>query len=1138
MARMRYLHAQVEEMKRPHEPPAPSSALSSSSQNPLAQTTTPSPPPEARVDADSQDDPPESQYHQHDQEMVEDALPPVSAASPAKKTKKDEQEDLTRRWKELLVELVDPLLKYWDRTVGVYPEDHRVKTFNYCQCRSLAEALVLHGLFPTSPLKPRMAISIVLLDFYQALCQHSSDADPQYVRAVLVNLQRILTLTSIQGEALQDPIRRALGQSLQWYDALVVQIDRYLLAKVDRMKATLPPLPDTVSTLSSPLRLSTALSMVSPSSINTSGSSSAIDPSQPSVPQPALRSVEAPLDVSQIEPGTVGQPRSDARLQYGSAHSYLQRLCPACFGGRLFGRSFQVGGDIHIAIDGNFHHRHLKSRGDGTLFCESSWVLLKEAVDVVGQRIDAARAKPPKPRVEVVPDDVVNADQESYKAAHGDKHRASSDAFDERGIMALVCRHDIPLFFASIDTPGEQQKYAVALLEALFAMLPFNAPVAALYDVACVLDRSINLYDMISNSILLRLQLVTTVMHAYGHQWVCQLYYNPRLRVGLGITDGEGVERLWSRLRKLIGIERRASRATRLRILDRQCDAIARDLRQGLRKWIQRRLYKNIQKKETDAVRTIRRNGSSERNGNGRRKLKPQFARDQIDSLEAEIAEVKATIKKMPFPPADATFILPKLEDLHHRLKGEAAQLYTSLNLDDRFPELCDVPLDYLHTLMLARDTKVVIRKKVIGTFFEWDRVDSAVGGAHEAIGTKVHQATRNAITKRAPVIENLIRKFIQFVTQLKKDHKAHYRIPIPERLPTQLALLWDMETSHLWEDVWILQTETPPKWLVNEGVRKGIQAVLNLDRCAEDRVRLSHEATNLCAWFRDELQPSIAKFISTFSDLNYATDILSVLTDTLDVLADTLDILADTLDIFTVLINTLFGAVGDLSYLADILNFHTGTPAAPMDDSDDEIEFIGENNTAEAIALRDVIEEDSEDEEETMTLIWEAPLPLSTDFMLSAAVAQYVFPRQTRAANSPRTFKPPSSRFAAIFNVNQYRRIDNSNARLDDECVNGCAGLLQQAFGAREVNYAILPSFVVPQILQPDYATTPAWSISKRSEYWLKSTWVIPIHDKSMEHWALAVVRVDIEEILIFDSFANRAFISKWVPNIQRVVH
>ena len=45
-------------------------------------------------------------------------------------------------------------------------------------------------------------------------------------------------------------------------------------------------------------------------------------------------------------------------------------------------------------------------------------------------------------------------------------------------------------------------------------------------------------------------------MHAYGHQWACQLVYNPRLRDGLGLTEGEGTERIWSKFRMLIGVTR------------------------------------------------------------------------------------------------------------------------------------------------------------------------------------------------------------------------------------------------------------------------------------------------------------------------------------------------------------------------------------------------------------------------------------------------------------------------------------------------------------------------------------------------------------------------------------------------------
>jgi hypothetical protein len=63
--------------------------------------------------------------------------------------------------------------------------------------------------------------------------------------------------------------------------------------------------------------------------------------------------------------------------------------------------------------------------------------------------------------------------------------------FDIGGLAALVCRHDIPLFIANVDTPGEQQKYAVSLIDHMFRFIPKNATVVALYDVGCVLDRSI-----------------------------------------------------------------------------------------------------------------------------------------------------------------------------------------------------------------------------------------------------------------------------------------------------------------------------------------------------------------------------------------------------------------------------------------------------------------------------------------------------------------------------------------------------------------------------------------------------------------------------------------------------------------------
>ncbi|KAG1901128.1 uncharacterized protein F5891DRAFT_908086, partial [Suillus fuscotomentosus] len=40
----------------------------------------------------------------------------------------------------------------------------------------LPQVLIHHGLFPTAPLQPRMAVSLELLSFYRALFERSCDA--------------------------------------------------------------------------------------------------------------------------------------------------------------------------------------------------------------------------------------------------------------------------------------------------------------------------------------------------------------------------------------------------------------------------------------------------------------------------------------------------------------------------------------------------------------------------------------------------------------------------------------------------------------------------------------------------------------------------------------------------------------------------------------------------------------------------------------------------------------------------------------------------------------------------------------------------------------------------------------------------
>lgn len=87
--------------------------------------------------------------------------------------------------------------------------------------------------------------------------------------------------------------------------------------------------------------------------------------------------------------------------------------------------------------------------------------------------------------------------EDSLTAANEKKQKTNGIKFDDMGLASLVCRHDIPLFFANIDTPGEQQKYMVALLAYLFSLLPPQTTVVCLYDVGCVLDRSLHLVSLL-----------------------------------------------------------------------------------------------------------------------------------------------------------------------------------------------------------------------------------------------------------------------------------------------------------------------------------------------------------------------------------------------------------------------------------------------------------------------------------------------------------------------------------------------------------------------------------------------------------------------------------------------------------------
>ncbi|KAF9225956.1 hypothetical protein BS17DRAFT_699083, partial [Gyrodon lividus] len=279
-------------------------------------------------------------------------------------------------------------------------------------------------LFLTSLSQPCMAISIDLLAFYCALFERSCDTTNAFASGLHTHYTR-----------------HGFHMVNKWHDILQVEVEK-------QIETTLQCCHDCIS------------------------ASKTTNISVPNIPFAIATSL--PHHMSNIS------------LSSGACALILVQRCPACFGGGKFGRPLDEGGDNHVATDGNFHHQHCCAAGDSPKFYEPSYFLPKIQVDAIGDHIKKQRKKPVKSFWKIVHDEAIDMCESSYKVADGNKQKASMDSFNDMGLIALIFRRDISLFFANIDSPGEQQKYSISLIHHLFAFLPSEATVVVLYDIGCV----------------------------------------------------------------------------------------------------------------------------------------------------------------------------------------------------------------------------------------------------------------------------------------------------------------------------------------------------------------------------------------------------------------------------------------------------------------------------------------------------------------------------------------------------------------------------------------------------------------------------------------------------------------------------
>ncbi|KAF7342710.1 hypothetical protein MSAN_02028900 [Mycena sanguinolenta] len=264
---------------------------------------------------------------------------------------------------------------------------------------------------------------------------------------------------------------------------------------------------------------------------------------------------------------------------------YLLSRCLACFGGLEHDPSQKV--DIDVCLDACFNLKRRRKKGgrDPPRTHPGTHFVPEETAEKMDEHVDGVRpaknSQAKQARVEdeadgfegdmKVPRSVLDECESSFKAADEKREKASTQFFDDTGIMALLCRHDRVLWLVNMRTPGEKQYYALALLETLFQHLPSNIRFGFL------------------GRYLHRILFAVSVFHAFAHRWACQLIYHPLKCRGFGFTNRGGCERFWHSISKPIPYLRVAGYHHRLYTVDSQVEHADKASLRGLGAWLVRR---------------------------------------------------------------------------------------------------------------------------------------------------------------------------------------------------------------------------------------------------------------------------------------------------------------------------------------------------------------------------------------------------------------------------------------------------------------------------------------------------------------------------------------------------------------------
>ncbi|KAG6913748.1 hypothetical protein DXG01_004554 [Tephrocybe rancida] len=464
-----------------------------------------------------------------------------------------------------------------------------------------------------------------------------------------------------------------------------------------------------------------------------------------------------------------------------------------------------------------------------------------------------------------VPKSVLDGCEAGFTAADSRRDKASTQFFDDTALMALLCRHDVVLFIANMRSAGEKQHYVIVLLETLFQHLPLPYRVRLLYDIGCQTERSCIKWNFLDHYIE-RISFGISVFHAFGHQWACQLIYHPRKRTGFGLSDGEGCERFWHSISRLIAYLRVCGYHQRLYTLDRQVDHAQRETLENLGAWLLRRWHHALAK-QMAAESILRECGKSETElraeweAQVKTQTKPlprqsrNTGKDAVKEL-LQLCETRDRLKKrereynvlvedeaMPMDEymevkVDLESVCLRLQELATRIRNKQSILGVTDRA--RLKNLTNNP--FLAARMNALALKQRLRDRLRARKFEMERLECSF--RKQVNDHKVDAYTASSIKQREPAITKVAHSFnvlCDTMEDLFNKGKAPPGTICLKKLEIKGIFALDVDDA-IWEDLGLDEGSpaAPPPWLSDEGVRAGIRALLEYDRCIEEKLSVN----------------------------------------------------------------------------------------------------------------------------------------------------------------------------------------------------------------------------------------------------------------------------------------------------------